>query len=550
MPIRKTPKSEQVEINIVGSNTYGRYPKVSLETTFNMFVSDNWLLNTPGFKKVLTLSTGGQSRGIFRSVRGGFAIAVVGSSVYKISPDLSPQLIGTISSTHGDVYIDENLSYQICIADGINAYVYNYIMPSALVRQTGLQDNFTPSYVCFHGGFFLFGNSNPSTPGTWYAYSGGSGTTLDYNSTMRLQTKPDTALAVQRIPGQGNHVLVMGATVCELWVGQVTIDPLTGVPQAYQIIPTINIDFGCASVSTIASSDQYIAWLGVNENNSPVIMAYTGNGAESISTDGISYVMEQIRYPAQSTAFFYRQDGHSFYQLTFYNPADNLTLLYDFTTKKFFTLTDWDMSYHPATKAVYFNDLQYFTSLDDASLYQFSTNFTTYDDNLADPGDEDYDPSINNEIPRLRICKNVRTKDARRFIANSITLMMEQGDDPNLVGLSYDTVDYIVSEGDKALMLDEDGVNLMVKEGSETTYTPGYLNIGAPPVYQPKVDLCLSYDGGMSFGNWVSRPLHPQGWRKNVITWEKMGAANDLVCKFQFLGTYRFVVNNAIMEIY
>ena len=550
MPQRKTPNSQQIEVNLVGGNTFGRYPKISLETTYNLFVSDKWLINTPGFKKVLQLSRGGKSRGIFRSVRGNFALAVVGSAVYKIDINLDFVQIGTINSTHGDVFIDENLTYQIAIVDGINAYVYNYNIASGIVLQTGLQDSFVPSYVCFHNGNFLFGNSSLTTPGTWYSYTGNAASAiLTYNSTMRLQTKPDTALAVQRIPGQGNHVLVIGSTVSEIWVASQTINA-AGFVQAYQIIPTVNIDFGCISVTTIASSDQYVAWLGVNENNSPIIMMYTGNGAEPLSTDGIDYLMEQIKYPSQSTGFSYRQDGHSFYQLTFYNPADNLTLLYDFTTKMFFTMTDWDLSYHPATKAIYFNNLQYFTSLDNSCLYEFSTNYTTYDENEVGPRNADYDPDLNKEIPRIRVCKAVRMKDARRFIANSLTMDIDQGNDPNLVALDYDTIDYIVTEGDMVVMLDEDGTNKMVKEGTQPVYTPGYLNIGAPPAYQPKVELCLSYDGGATFGNWVPRYMHFQGWRKNVMTWDKLGAANDLVCKFRFCGTSRFIVNNAYMDVY
>ncbi len=554
MSIRKTPGAQQVEVNIVGGSTFGRYSKISSEKTYNMFISDGFLVNFAGFKRVLELSPGGQSRGLFRSVRGGFAIAVVDASVYQLAENLVPVLIGELETTSGDVYIDENLNSMICIVDGLNIYIYNYTLPPELVIQEDI--GFIPSCVCFHSTFFLFGNSDTTANGAlWYVYEPDPGTVdppvapnpqkIVVNSILAISTKPDYAICVQRIPGQGNNVLVMGTTVCEMWVQVPTVNA-AGESVAYQRIVAANIDYGCASISTIASSDQYIAWLGVNENNSPVIMVYTGNGAEPISTDGIDYVLEQIQYPAQSTAFFFRQDGHSFYQLTFFNPEDNLTLVYDFTTKNFFHLSDWNLNYHPARQAIYFNGTSYFMSLNNASLYEFSSNYTTYNEQLDGPETGD-----DHEIPRIRICKNIRTADSRRFIANSLVITMEQGTDPGIVGLDYDTTDYIVTENTYVKIYDEDGTSAMVTENAHDYLVPfGVRIIAAPPRYQPRVDLSLSYNGGISFGNYVSRDLHPQGWQKNVITWEKLGAANDLVLKFRFLGTSRFIVHNGILEIY
>ena len=34
----KAPTSKQMPLNIVGSTTYGRYPKISTENTYNMFI--------------------------------------------------------------------------------------------------------------------------------------------------------------------------------------------------------------------------------------------------------------------------------------------------------------------------------------------------------------------------------------------------------------------------------------------------------------------------------------------------------------------------------
>ena len=71
----------------------------------------------------------------------------------------------------------------------------------------------------------------------------------------------------------------------------------------------------------------------------------------------------------------------------------------------------------------------------------------------------------------------------------------------------------------------------------------------ASVVYRPRVDLSLSYDGGVTFGNTVARELNAIGNRKNMLMWEKMGAANDLTLKFRFWGMTRFVVQDGFVDI-
>ena len=102
-----------------------------------------WFVNFPGYKKLLNLASSsnpgmsGVGRGFFNSIRGSIAISVVGSQVYALSKSLGVTFIGNITTTSGEVFIAENLNSQICIVDGVNAYIYNYsISPPNLVKQT------------------------------------------------------------------------------------------------------------------------------------------------------------------------------------------------------------------------------------------------------------------------------------------------------------------------------------------------------------------------------------------------------------------------------
>jgi hypothetical protein len=109
----------------VGSSTFGRYPKISLEKTYNMFISDEWMVNYAGFQKVTQIFAKGEGRALFHSVRGQFLLVVVSSAIYVLGADLAPQFIGNIITTSGEVFVDENLNQQICIVDGEAAYIYN-----------------------------------------------------------------------------------------------------------------------------------------------------------------------------------------------------------------------------------------------------------------------------------------------------------------------------------------------------------------------------------------------------------------------------------------
>ena len=59
-----------IPLRIVGGNKYGRYPKISIEETWNMMVSDNYLVDYAGYRFALQLSdnTASIGRGLFSSV--------------------------------------------------------------------------------------------------------------------------------------------------------------------------------------------------------------------------------------------------------------------------------------------------------------------------------------------------------------------------------------------------------------------------------------------------------------------------------------------------
>ena len=322
MGMRVTPGSEQIPLNVVGSSTFGDYPKISLEKTYNMFESDGWLVPFPGYHKVAAIADdASEGRGLFRSFRGDFLVAVVGRGLYRIDINLSVQLIGTLNTSIGEVFMDENLNQQICIVDGTNMYIYNYFLNSLTVQTggplAGPDAPLRPAYVTYHNTFFLIGNGNKTGQGArWWSYAFATDTTVAAHTDMAIQTKPDNALAIVRIPGQASNVLVFGGAVCEVFTQTGGLNVL-GEPQDYQRNSSISIDEGCLSVSTIATNNTYIAWLGISEGNMPSIVVMQGQQTQRISTDGIDFFMQNLHAPEKSTALMYRVHCHLFYHLTF-----------------------------------------------------------------------------------------------------------------------------------------------------------------------------------------------------------------------------------------
>ena len=554
-------KRQNVPVNVVGSSIFGRYPKISLEKTYNMFISDEWMVNYAGFQKVADILPQGEGRALFHSVRGGFLLVVVSSAIYIVRANLLPVFVANISTVTGEVFIDENLSSQICLVDGQSAYIYNYTN-NTLTKQTltYLGNPIIPSYVCYHNTFFLIGSAIGSINSqNWYAFQFDTDTTISLNTQFSLQTKPDSAIAVKRLPGRGNNVLVIGSTVCEVWTQ-------VGGLENYRRTQSFNIDSGCVSLSTIAANDKYLVFLSQNENNSPTILTTDGASMEHISTDGIDYLLSTITHPEQSTAFFFREDGHLFYQLTFFNPADNLSLVHDFDTHKFFHLSDQNLNYYPARQAVYFDENTYFISLKDASLYHMGTEFITYNYDLDQT-------VLGDEIPRIRICKSLRLDDSSRFRVNLFTFWIEQGTSDNYILNPNDVfcTDLLITETGNHNIITELDMLIQAQEGSclINPMCSGFLitELGFPIITEmgipilaeggscvsvfdiPRVDLSFSKNGNQSFSNVVGDNLNARGVYPNQIRWWRMGQANEFTIQLRFWGYQRFVVKDGVAEV-
>ncbi len=516
----RSPTFTQYPLDIVGSTKFGRYPKISVEETYNMIISDEFLVPYAGHKIVTPIIPNGEGRAIYTSTRFKHMIAVIDDTVYAISNNLSFSIIGTIGTFIGDVYIDENNTNQIAICDQQDIWVYNWVsgaFAKATDGSTGVL-GFIPGYISFQNGRIIAASKGTNV---WRLSNVGDALVFpnDSQHVGLLQTKPDTVVAAQRFPGRGNLLFVFGNTVAEPW------QDIGAQLFPYLRNNNLNIDYGCLNPATIAYNENIIVWLAANEKSGPAIMYSTGGDATKISTDGIDFKFATLTNPANSYGFLFRQDGHVLYQLTF--PDDNLTYVYDFNTKKFFTLSDEFLNAHIAKKVTFFNDSYYFVSFKDGNIYELNTKYTTYD---------------GVEIPRIRICRNIRLTDSSRFSVNNITFTIEQGDGPTIPdpdGLVETTEFDFMSEASDDFITEDGLYDLSGTEAGHFVFT-----------IPATVALSISKNGGESFGSSLTKTLNREGVRKNRLNYWNLGAANDFVPQFRFWGFGRFVATNGVVSLF
>lgn len=541
---RNPAQAKDFPVQVAGWSSFGIEPKINGERTYNMLVSDDWLVCVPGYEKAIEFLPKGEGRGVFKSENGNFFIAVINANVYRLNPGLGSILIGQLETSSGKVFIDENLARQICIVDGQSAYIYNWGIPPTLVKQTGGNWGTTlvPNYVTYHDSFFLFGNGLKTPAGTfWYVYQPTAvpnPTTIDFVSTQTFQTKPDYPLAVKRIPAQSSNVLVFGTSLCE-------IQTHLGGSDNYRRNSSVSVDYGCLSIDTIAASGEYIAWLGTNESSAPVIMIFSGQKAAPISTDGIDKLLLEITRPDLSTAYFKRIFGHLCYVITFYfqgtttEEADNITLAYDLTVGKFINLSDHNMNYHPAMDLVYFDQSEYFVSINNGSLYRWDQEITCIIEDIPDPLNQiPVDPRLVFEIPRYRVCNTLRAPKNTPFVVENFTFTIQQGEDP-----SPPVFDCLV------LMIHEDNRRIFSENNIQVVPEWGGVEdcVGQP--YRQKVQYAQSKDGAVTWSTWLDKQLNPQGRRRNILKYERLGYANEWTPKLRFCALGSFIATGGVVSI-
>lgn len=512
-------------------------------TTANSTLTFNQALNlTVGEPVTLSNMGGALPTGLNASIKYYVANPIINSTTTTIQLALNA----------GDAYSGNEQAYAGFSSNGTGV--------QSLSTAGSFQDistDFTPGYITFHDTYFLVAASqdtiySPPANNTWRLSGQNNGFVWQSiaQSVGLLETKPDNTKAVIRFPSKGNMILVMGKSVTEMWFD-------TGAQLfPYQRQDQGSIDYGCVSPATVAFMDEIVIWLAANEKSGPIIMYTTGGLPTKITTDGIDFQLSQLNNPQSSQGFLYRKNGHLFYHLNFY--LDNISFVVDLTLDKIYQACDQNSNYYAMGQVVWYNNQYFSISKNDGNLYIFDTVFTTYQ--TTDSQNE----LIDYEIPRIRICPNIRLPSQDYFILNDIGFTIETGEtnyqyqDQGPIRLLTEDGNFLVTEGSTAIYLVAENGNFLVAENgnfliSEQTADSSENFLIAEqndivPV-TPRVDFCISYDGGASFSSDFPYVLNPIGKRRNRLMWWQGGLVNDAVPQFKFWGIGRCVCMDGIVNI-
>lgn len=366
-------------IDITTGHNPSRYPQVTNAQLNNFYISNQesgaCLLPTPGYKSVNTTFEDTNSRAIFFSIVLGGIIAVFGRNVYLfkditssgviINPDLP------LATENGTVFIDENDINQIVLSDGASLYV---IVKGTQTKfqLAPIPQGVIPTNIVYLDTYFI-----TSDKLTGKFYISGNNTALTWNP-LDFSLINSKTVGVATINRQ---LLVFGEQETGVYYDAGV------VPFPFQRTNTFAIEYGCVSVDSIAQGFGMVCWLAVNKQSDPVLMMSSGGAPKSLSSENIDFIISDLESPQNCDAFMYQSDGHIFYQINFY--SDDLTLLYDFTTRKFSSIIEKEVNPSVSNKFIEtMSSVQYLTAVgnkaycllrDRAFIYEFSNKIPTND---------------------------------------------------------------------------------------------------------------------------------------------------------------------------
>lgn len=263
---------------------------------------------------------------------------------------------------------------------------------------------------------------------------------------------------------------LIGERTSEVWFNA------GGTNFAFQRVPGVGPQIGCAAVNSITRVGAQLFWLARNEQGQNVIVATEQYAWARVSTHAIEFAIAQYPVVSDAIGYGYEDQGHAFYMLTF--PTADVTWCFDLTSKLWHRRASFDDTtglYHRHRSNCFmdFGDVRIVGDYQTGQLHQMAR--TIYTDAGA-------------PLRALRRTPPVWSRQNRERVFHS-QLQIEF----------------------------TPGVGLQVGQGSD-----------------PKVMLRWSDDGGFSWSNehWTS--IGRVGRTKHRAMWRQLGRARDRVYEAVF----------------
>lgn len=370
------------KLNIIGAGYEGRSKDVNASRSVNFYPE----ISAPGSKTIASL-VGTPGLSLFSSVgsdhiRGlhvfnNLIYFVARNKLYSLSIDktLSSQIGDDLVTVNGRIVFSDNGlaptgGDDLIFSDGLKIYNYD------VVTTTFTTIDITSHTNCFVGGYFIADSGG----GKFRVSNLYKGDTWDALDVATAEASPDSLVAVENNHGE---LWLFGEYTTEVWYQKATGDP------PFARVSGGVIDYGCAARHSIAKGNNTIVWLGTKRNNDQaqfigVCMAQ-GYNVQVISPPSINYKIDNYASIDDAFAYFYTDEGHEFYVLTF--PGSNATWVYDTTTgmwheRSSYKNNPYNVRRHLSNNYCIFNRRHFVGDYQTGNIYEMSS---AYYDEAGDP---------------------------------------------------------------------------------------------------------------------------------------------------------------------
>lgn len=266
------------------------------------------LYPTPGLTLFADLS-GNPIRGFYS--RGTFIYAVQQGTLWEIASNGTATSRGTIGTIAGRVCLSDN-GTQLFLVDGAKAYTYTYATTTfAEVTDADFPDGATT--CTYLDGYMIVEEAD--TQNFWIS-AVDDATSWDGADFDNADQNPDD---IVRVYSDHGELIVFGEFSMEFWANSGATD--------FPFSRLTSIETGLAAKWSVAKFDTSLVFLAQNRLGNVQVVMLNGYIPQPVSTPDLETLINAYTVKSDATAFSYRLNGHTFYQITF--PTEGKSWLYD-----------------------------------------------------------------------------------------------------------------------------------------------------------------------------------------------------------------------------
>lgn len=167
---------------------------------------------------------------------------------------------------------------------------------------------------------------------------------------------------------------LIGERTSEVWFNA------GGANFAFQRIPGVGPQIGCAAVHSISRGGAQLVWLGRNEQGQNIVVCTNQYSFTRISNHAIEHAITGYPVVSDAIGYCYEEEGHLFYMLIF--PTADVTWCYDFVSQTWAKRLSWDSTagiYHRHRSNCFMDlgDVRLVGDYQTGQIHQMSRSFYT-----------------------------------------------------------------------------------------------------------------------------------------------------------------------------